>query len=390
MRWLGLTLTGLAIAAGGFGLGWYVSNQRRDKLSPATATTSSGTPVGESTVASNKVVAQGRLLPYGGLYQVIIPPGQRIERLLVKVGDDVRMGTTQLAELAGDPLLKKQVELAQSRAADSRRELELQLLQADNQVLAAQAALESARLTLLQAQQQEFSVQEKRIEQAQIKVQRLEALLLDAQTSRLISAHDVADQRLELESAQLQLAQARKLAEQQRSAAELGVANAEQQLAAAQRSRDAMREALDSMTTAALSEEIARLQLEAQQVVAPVSGQVIRLFAKQGEAVQSTPLLQIGDLSRMECVAEVVDRLARQVAEGQTATIRSPALSQDLRGRVTHVESLVGPATLIDPSPLAMMDRRTVEVRIELDEASTQIARSLIHLQVTVEIAVDR
>ncbi len=389
MRGIGFVAVLLAVSGTAFGLGWYLAGRTPSSTTGSKPTSSNGTSPVDSPVTLNKVVAQGWLAPQGGPCNVIIPPGQRIERLLVGVGDSVVKGQTLLAQLAGDPLLDKQIELAESRTADTRRELELQVLQAENQYRAAQAALETARLQLIQAQQQQdFSVEEQRISQAEAKLRRLEGLLSDETTARLVSAFEVADQRLELEGAQLQLAQARKIADQSVAMAELAVANAEAQVESAGKNRDAAQDALASMRSAAIAEEIARLQRQSQQVFAPQDGTVVRLFLKPGEAAQTTPLLQIGDLSRMECVAEVVDRLAGQVQVGQSAVITSPALPSPLNGRVTRVESLVGAATLVDPSPLAMVDRRTVEVRIELDEESTELARRWINLQVNVEIAI--
>jgi hypothetical protein len=43
----------------------------------------------------------------------------------------------------------------------------------------------------------------------------------------------------------------------------------------------------------------------------------------------------------------------------------------------------------MDPSPLALVDRKTVEVRIAVDPASAEVAKRLINLQVAVEINID-
>jgi CYTH domain-containing protein len=61
-------------------------------------------------------------------------------------------------------------------------------------------------------------------------------------------------------------------------------------------------------------------------------------------------------------------------------------LEQDLHGKVVEVGRLIGAPALRDPNPLAQSDRRTVRVRIELDEASTAIARRFVQLQVNVTI----
>ena len=48
--------------------------------------------------------------------------------------------------------------------------------------------------------------------------------------------------------------------------------------------------------------------------------------------------------------------------------------------------TLIGALSLRDPNPLAQSDRRTVKMRIELDDASTEIARRFVNLQVNVTI----
>jgi HlyD family secretion protein len=147
---------------------------------------------------------------------------------------------------------------------------------------------------------------------------------------------------------------------------------------------------------------MAKLAEKASVVRAPCDGTVLELFARQGERVANAPILQLGDLSQMVCVAEVheanlkdleVTTVADSAADGKLVpardygvTIRSAALEQDLRGKVVEVGRLIGVPALRDPNPLAQSDRRTVRVRIELDEASTAIARRFVQLQVNVTI----
>lgn len=44
-------------------------------------------------------------------------------------------------------------------------------------------------------------------------------------------------------------------------------------------------------------------------------------------------------------------------------------------------------ASLPDPSPLALVDRKTIEVRIMIDDDDVASARGFSNLQVTVELA---
>jgi HlyD family secretion protein len=118
--------------------------------------------------------------------------------------------------------------------------------------------------------------------------------------------------------------------------------------------------------------------------MAPMDGQVIQVLAKPGDVSLHTPLLQVADLSKMECVAEVPDRLISQITIGDIAKLQSPALPRELSGTVVEILPIVGNSSLPDPNPLALVDRESVKVRIEINEADVAIAAKLIQLQVNV------
>ena len=86
----------------------------------------------------------------------------------------------------------------------------------------------------------------------------------------------------------------------------------------------------------------------------------------------------------MYAVAEVYETDVRRVRVGQPATVRSPALAEELRGRVERVGSMVFKNDVLGIDPTADKDSRVVEVRVRLDDSG--LARDLIHLQVEVEI----
>ena len=125
-----------------------------------------------------------------------------------------------------------------------------------------------------------------------------------------------------------------------------------------------------------------------------------------GEFVTQMPVLQIGDLSRMVCIAEVYEADVKEIEIGQTATIHSPALSGEYRrrrrqrrrrraacrARCVRIGTLVSSAGLIQRNPLAPSDRSIVEVLIEIvgknadaTAAATAEAARHIGLQVTVK-----
>jgi HlyD family secretion protein len=150
------------------------------------------------------------------------------------------------------------------------------------------------------------------------------------------------------------------------------------------------------------SVELARLAENASKVLAPCDGTILELYVREGERVANTPILQMGDLRQMVCVAEVHEECVKRLdvqrvpdAEGTVklvpareyaVTMESPALTQVLHGKVIEIGRLVGAPALRDPNPLAQTDRRTVHVRVLLDEASTKLADRFVQLQVNVTI----
>jgi HlyD family secretion protein len=127
---------------------------------------------------------------------------------------------------------------------------------------------------------------------------------------------------------------------------------------------------------------------------------VLRILVQPGELISQSPVMEIGDLSRMVAVAEVYEADAKEIAVGQTARIRSAAFSDKyaegssdgdgIPGKVTRIGRLVASPGLTNRNPLAPADRSVVEVRVEIDPrdvAATAEAASRVGLQVTVEFA---
>jgi HlyD family secretion protein len=152
--------------------------------------------------------------------------------------------------------------------------------------------------------------------------------------------------------------------------------------------RIASEEALD---TAELHVETARADLVAAQatldldvVRAPVAGQVVELFARSGERIGPDGLAEIAQNDAMFAVAEVYETDIGLVRLGQRATVRSPAIAQDLTGTVDHIGVKIGKQDLLGTDPVARTDSRVVEVRVKLDDPTH--AASLSNLQVEVAI----
>ncbi len=128
----------------------------------------------------------------------------------------------------------------------------------------------------------------------------------------------------------------------------------------------------------------ARAELDLSVVRAPIPGQVIEIHARRGERVGSDGLCELARTDEMYAVAEVYETDIGRVEVGQRAEIRSPALAEDLHGRVERIGLKVGKLDIVDTDPAAMTAARVVEVDIRLDDGS--LAAGLTNLQVEVEI----
>lgn len=374
-----LLLLAIAIFAGGVFLG--VRNWRWFEADVTQTAASEQSPQIES------IVAQGRLLPLNGIVDIPMPPGQRLESVLVAVGDPVVAGQTELAIVEGRDMLQLQVDLAEARQADAALEIEQQITAAEINLRTAEAAHETANLNLEQLRMgTDRQIAEKQIQAARDKLERMRRLAENELTKNLISQQDIDDQSLLLEKAEADLKRADKTLEQNLEAAELAAQNARLNVESAQKSLELAQKMAGGNRSLQVARTVAEKQRDNSRIVAPSNGTVLDVFVEKGEAAVNTPLMQIGDLSQMVCIAEVNDRLVRRVQPGQRAVIKSAALTRDLNGTVRSVGRIVGSNTLPNPSPLAMVDVKTVEVQIEMDATDTAEAANFVRLQVTVEI----
>ena len=89
-------------------------------------------------------------------------------------------------------------------------------------------------------------------------------------------------------------------------------------------------------------------------------------------------ILEIGDTLVMHAVAEVYEQDVGKVAVGQTAKVRVPTLGEDLTGKVVRKDLVVSRKVVFSNDPVADIDARVVEVRIELgSEDSPQGGRAV-------------
>jgi HlyD family secretion protein len=304
--------------------------------------TTEGVPQGKQGTGSTaetpeSVVGMGRIEPAGGIVDVGATMGDRLGRLLVKEGDEVKKGSA-LAEL------------------DSRSLRELEL---EGACLNVKKAI-AADLTTA-AQQQKIEL---------LKV-RLALTRKDEDRIKTLSKDLASDQERERQA--------------------LLVQQAESELASAQAG---MRQLLRGNE---LGLEAARLDLkraenlyDRTQVSAPCEGTILRTHYRPGETITNKPVVQMANLGRMVVVAEVYENEVKHLRVGQPAVVTSKAFpppydQQGLQGKVSRIGRMVGNPALKSVDPFAPADRHVVEVRVQLDQDGSRVAASLSNLQVDVK-----
>lgn len=148
----------------------------------------------------------------------------------------------------------------------------------------------------------------------------------------------------------------------------------------------------DALDTVQMQVDTARADLVAAQAVldldvvrAPVTGQVVSIFARAGERVGPNGFAEIAENTQMFAVAEVYETDVGRVKRGQRATVRSPAFDGALTGAVDRVGMKIGKQDVLDTDPIARVDSRVVEVRVKLDDSAKAASLSQLQVEVTIE-----
>jgi HlyD family secretion protein len=371
-------VVGCALGAGGM----YVANTYLGDR-PAPPATPGSLP------AKTKVAALGRIQPQNGVIPVFGLPGDRITKLPVKQGDKVTTETV-IAELASrtDRALERDLVATQLNEARGQRTAIEQAGQAKIAAIDAEIAqLRSGRDSDLKAQDAKIAVLEFQTRQARDNWNRLKSLQRTP-----VSAQDMEQSELLVRQAEGELTAARAL----RTKTQTGY---EQSDALAQAKRRAavaeLEEAIKRVPVASLADnlKLAERRYEATQIKAPVAGQVLKVIAHEGDPTGTQPIVQIADTDTMVVLAEVyetdIQELDIWLDRGPvTATFTSRALpGEPLRGAVRRdqIARLIAKNQLFSMNPRDDIDRRVVEVRVDVRPESVARATRYVGLEVQVE-----
>jgi HlyD family secretion protein len=346
-----------------------------------------------------EIVALGRVEPAGGVISISAIPGERLQQFEpgVSEGGTVRSGQL-LGRLASLDMRQTQYEAYGTRLELARlqRTHDLAVAQAHRDQAAAAVAQAKAKLEEMKAQRLTLSNLGEAAEIAQDDLRRL--AILRETDPELVTDHQFRRQENQAARARLEYEAAELAYGPGMLAAQMSVEAAMANLSLAEKSIVQIEE-VDTTRAIAMEQKVAAETLEQSQLKAPGNPgdggtyHVLKILMEPGEFVTQIPVLQLGDLSRMVCVAEVYEADVKEIQVGQSARIHSPAFGGDyategIAGKVLRIGSMVSNPDLESRNPLAPVDRSVIDVVVELDptdSAATAEAASRIGLQVTVE-----
>ena len=336
------------------------------------------------------VTALGRLEPSGEIIRVSVSSGvegNRLEELLVDEGDEVERDEI-IAVLDSRDRLQAALNQAQEQVAVTQANLNLVKAGAKTGEIQAQEAaiarIEAERSNDIMAQLATVSRIKAEVDNARVEYQRYEQLHKDG----AISASERDSKYLRLKTTQEQLAEANATLNRIESAQQQQLTEAKATLNKIAEVRPvdiAVAEAEVRQAKAAV--KTAQAELDRAYVKSPQVGTVIKILTRPGEVVSSSEgIAKIGKTKQMYAVAEVYQSDISKVKLGQPVTVTSSAIGEKLTGTVAKIGLEIERQEVVNTDPTANIDARVVEVKVKLDEASSQKVAGLTNLQVNARI----
>jgi len=120
----------------------------------------------------------------------------------------------------------------------------------------------------------------------------------------------------------------------------------------------------------------ARALLARTVIVSPIDGVVLRKNKRTGESVSTqgtTPIVVLGDTSRLRVRVDVDETDVARVAVGQKVTVRASAFgTRTFTGRVSRVGQTLGRKNFRSDDPAERVDTKVLETLVDMD-AGTEL-----------------
>jgi HlyD family secretion protein len=375
-RWL-LPLIILAAAALGLSA-WFTMSRFASQSSINNAPSATATK-DEVKNTPKFVTALGRLEPAGEVVKISSPSAlgsSRVIKLLVKEGDVVKQGQV-LAILDSYDRSVAALLQAQSQAQESDRRLAQVRVGAKSGDIYAQESTLRAAIANVGAAESNVNRLNAEVAIAGREYARYESLFKEGAISQ--SALD--GYALKLRTSQEQLRQAQQQLQQAQGQAQ----QAQGLLSSVAEVRPTDIQAAEAqLQTALINIKRAEIDVELSQVRSMQNGQILKVYAKEGESVGANGLFEFGNTAQMYAVAEIYETDIGKVQKGQKAVITSEAFEGEVTGVVDQIGMRVAKNDVLSTDPAAKTDVRVIEVKIRLD-SSSKVSR-LTNLQVRVKI----
>ncbi|MEM6401816.1 MAG: HlyD family efflux transporter periplasmic adaptor subunit [Cyanobacteria bacterium P01_D01_bin.116] len=130
------------------------------------------------------------------------------------------------------------------------------------------------------------------------------------------------------------------------------------------------------------SEKEAKANFEESLIKAPTDGVILKINSRSGETASNDGIVELGKVQQMIVVAEVYQAHITKIKEGQNVRVTSNALGVDLKGKVDSIGWQVQRQDVINSDPSENIDARVIEVKVRLDEESSEKANKFTNLQI--------
>ncbi len=336
------------------------------------------------------VTALGRLEPRGEIIQISVSSsaeGNRIEELLVQEGDQIKRGDV-IAILDSRDRLTASLNQAQEQVRVSQAILaQVQAGAKTGEIQAQQAAIariQAERDNNISAQVATVSRIEAELNNANLEYQRYEQLYEDG----AVSASTKDSKYLTLATVKEQLTEAKANLSRIKSSQQEQLMEAKATLNKIAEVRPVdVAVAAAEVRQAQAAVKTAQAELDRAYVKSPQAGRVIKILTRPGEVAKTDEgIARIGQTSQMYAVAEVYESDITKVQLGQQATVTSSAIQGKLTGTVEHIGLEIERQEVVNTDPTANIDAKVVEVKVKLDQASSQKVAGLTNLLVNVRI----
>ena len=339
------------------------------------------------------VTALGRLEPRGEVLKLSAPSsptGTRVDQILVGEGKRVRVGDVVAIldnrdrALAALERAKGQLKVSQANVANVQAGAKTGEIEAQKATIARlQAELQGQKQTL-QATVARIEAEQRN---AEVDFQRYEKLYQDG----AISAQQLDSRRLSATTSSEQLNESEATRRQTIATLERQIDEAKATLNKIEEVRPTDVRLAQAEVDRAIGEvKQAQADLALALVKAPISGEIIKIHTRPGEAISTDGIAEMGRTEQMMTVAEVLESDIGRVRLGQKATISSEnqAFAGQIQGTVIEIGRKIGKQDVLDSDPAADVDARVVEVKIGLSPEASQRVSGLTYANVVVKILI--